>query len=282
VGVGRSTGNAVGADSLRWYRPDPEGRVAGPTLLWLHGGGFFRGSPAQPEAHDVARVLADRGVTVVTVAYRLAPVPGIGHLRRGRAERERFRRPLDDVLAALRRTATESPEGVVIGGASAGACLAAAATLHAIDDGAVPTGAVFAYGFFHATHPRNGDRAHRSRGHRRITHAPWALDVANRNHAGSRQALADRYAFPGGHDLAGFPPTLLVHADRDAMRTSGDRFAAELSAAGADVERHVLPGSAHAFLNRPGSPAFTSGTALIAEWMQRRPRACSVPGVRSG
>jgi acetyl esterase len=62
-----------------------------------------------------------------------------------------------------------------------------------------------------------------------------------------------------------------VNAERDTMRTSGDRFAAELVDAGTDVERHVLPGSAHAFLNRPGLPAFTTGTTLIAEWMRRSP-----------
>ncbi|PZE60339.1 alpha/beta hydrolase [Curtobacterium sp. MCPF17_047] len=265
---------AVGAGSLRWYRPEAEDSSAGPTLLWLHGGGFFRGSPAQPEAHDVARVLADQGVTVVTAAYRLAPFPGTGPLRRrpgGPARQpERFRLPLEDVIAAARAVSAESPEGIVLGGASAGACLAAAAALHAVDDGTPPVGAVFAYGFFHATHPREIDPAHRSRGHRRITHAPWALDVANRNHAGTRRALVHRYAFPGGHDLTGFPPTLVVNAERDTMRTSGDRFAAELAAAGGDVERHVLPGSAHAFLNRPGLPAFATGTALIAEWMRCR------------
>ncbi|GAA1494132.1 alpha/beta hydrolase [Curtobacterium herbarum] len=264
-------GNVVGADSLRWYRPTLEARTPGPALLWLHGGGFFRGTPVQPEAHDVARVLADQGITVVTAAYRLAPFPGTGRLRWGRAERERFRLPLADVVAAARAASEESPDGIVLGGASAGACLAAAATLHALDDGEPPVGAVFAYGFFHATHSRTGDPAHRSRGHRRITHAPWALDVANRNHAGTRQALAHRYAFPGGHDLTGFPPTLVVNAERDTMRASGDRFAAELADAGTDVERHVLPGSAHAFLNRPGLPAFTAGTGLIAEWVRRRP-----------
>ena len=55
------------------------------------------------------------------------------------------------------------------------------------------------------------------------------------------------------------------------MRTSGGRFATELADAGADVERHVLADSAHAFLNRPGLPAFSTGTALIAEWIGCRP-----------
>lgn len=58
---------------VRWYEPWPGSAAApGPTLLWLHGGGFFRGGLDQPEAHDVARSLAARGVRVATVDYRLA------------------------------------------------------------------------------------------------------------------------------------------------------------------------------------------------------------------
>ncbi len=85
----------------------------------------------------------------------------------------------------------------------------------------------------------------------------------NRNYAGTRAALNDRYAFPGGHELDGFPPTLMINAERDAMRASGDRFGAELLSAGADVEQHTLPGTRHAFLNRPRLDTFTR---LLTSW----------------
>jgi len=64
---------------IRWYHPAVEGSetTGVPTLLWAHGGGFFSGGLDQPEAHDVARALAQRGLPVVTVDYRLAPVPGL-------------------------------------------------------------------------------------------------------------------------------------------------------------------------------------------------------------
>jgi acetyl esterase/lipase len=254
--------------TVRWYEPWPgTSAPAGPTLLWLHGGGFFRGGLAQPEAHDVARSLAARGVRVATVDYRLAPPPGLGPAaRRLMPSRGRYPLPLDDVLSAYREVGDRSTEGVMVGGASAGACLAAAATLRTIDDGRPPVGAVFAYGFFHAAHPRVVEAHHRSGGHRGLSHARWALDAMNRNYAGSRGSLADRLAFPGGHVLSGFPRTLVVNAERDNMRASGDLFAAELADAGVDVRHHVLPGTHHAFLNRPRLAAYAHTVSLVAEW----------------
>jgi acetyl esterase len=251
---------------IRWYEPVP-GTPSGPILLWLHGGGFFKGSLNQPEADGVAQSLARQGVAVATVDYRLAPRPGVPWVKsRAGRERGRFPLPLDDVLTAYRDVSARSPHGVILGGASAGACLAAAATLRAMDEGSRPAGTVFAYGFFHAAHPRAQDAQHKSRGHRRITHATWALDAANRNYAGSKEALTNRLAFPGGHDLDQFPRTLVVNAEYDNMRASGDQFAAELAASGADVHHHVLPGTRHAFLNRPGLAAFATTVSLIAAW----------------
>nr|MBP1190909.1 acetyl esterase/lipase [Frigoribacterium sp. PvP032] len=90
--------------------------------------------------------------------------------------------------------------------------------------------------------------------------------MMNRNYAGSRGSLSDRLAFPGGHELAGFPRTLVVNAEHDNMRASGDLFAAELAAAGTDLEHHVLPGTRHAFLNRPALDEFATTISMIAEW----------------
>lgn len=260
----------TGSVPVRWYEPARRGqddRAPGPTLLWLHGGGFFRGSLDIPEAHGVATALAGRGLRVATAGYRLAPPPGLGWARSFAApRRERFPAALDDVAAALEDVLARSPHGVVLGGASAGACLAAAATLRALDEGVRPAGAVFAYGFFHGVHPRARDPRQRSRRHRRVTHAPWALDAMNRGYAGSRRALGDRLAFPGGHYLGLFPRTLVVNAEHDNMRASGDLFASELAASGVDVDHHVLAGTRHAFLNRPDLVEFTTTTTLIADW----------------
>ncbi|UKA48952.1 alpha/beta hydrolase [Arthrobacter sp. FW305-123] len=257
---------------LRWYRPVPAQQLAipRPTLVWVHGGGFFAGGIDQPEAHDVARALANRGVPVVTVDYRLAPIPGLRWaFRRGGRARDRYPLPMEDVLTALRQVGKQSAGGIILGGASAGACLASAAAIRTLEMDLSLRGIVLAYGFFHSLHPRSADIQRRVWDHRRLTHSRWVLNAVNRNYAGSAAALSDRFAFPGGHDLCGFPPTLMINADRDAVRASGDQFAKELLEARVDVEHHVLPESRHAFLNRPRLNDFTTAVDLMATWCLR-------------
>jgi acetyl esterase len=229
----------------------------------LHGGGFFRGGLDQPEAHDVASALTARGLAVVTVDYRLAPLPGLPALARGPRARRRYPVPDDDVVAVLRsvRAGTDGP--VLLGGASAGACLAAAVT-RSLPAEHAPDGVVLAYGFFHARTPRDRSITRRVRGHRRVTHHPALLDVANHNHVVGSPSPGG--AFAGGQDLSAFPPTLMIDAEHDTMRASGDRFAAELRAAGRVLDRHVLPAARHAFLNRPGTADSDAAIEHMATW----------------
>lgn len=250
---------------IRRYRPQAPSTA--PTLVWLHGGGFFRGDLDLPESDAVARALAARGIPVVTVDYRLGPLPGMPWIgRTGPRARRRAPQARDEVVAVLHGLASESPAGLVLGGASAGACLGATAiAAAAVPAGTVLVGAVFAYGFFHARVPRDPAVQRLVRGHRRITHAPVLLDAANRAYAGPRGAGA----FPAPEEFAAFPRTLMVDAERDTMRASGDRFAGELRAAVVDLERHVLPGSRHAFLNRPTSGDFDTAIDLMASWVVR-------------
>lgn len=50
------------------------------------------------------------------------------------------------------------------------------------------------------------------------------------------------------------------------MRASGDLFAAELGAAGTDLQHHVLPGTQHAFLNKPALDEFATTISMIRAW----------------
>ncbi len=94
-----------------------------PALVWAHGGGFVAGDLDMPEADWVARSLAARGVTVVSIDYRLA------------SDGWRYPTPSNDVLAAWTWTLANTadlgidPARVSLGGASAGANLVAGAVL---------------------------------------------------------------------------------------------------------------------------------------------------------
>ena len=251
---------------VRQYAP-PAGSTL-PPIVWVHGGGFFKGDLDLPETHEVARTLAAAGHQVVTVDYRLAT---IGPRRPG-ASSIRYPVPVDDVVAVVRAVQAEYPDGVILGGASAGACLAAGAVLRLAADDAPPLRGVFlAYGFFHAALPeRSREVLARLRGRRKYTHLPALLNLTNRNYAGSTAALNEPFAFPGGHPLHQFPPVLMLDAESDSMRASGGQFARELTDAAVPVEYHVLAGTAHAFLNRPHDPGFAEAIGLIGAWAAGR------------
>lgn len=250
---------------VRRYRPR-ELTPASPTLVWLHGGGFFRGTLTMPEAHRVALAIAAHGIPVVSAGYRLVPPPFIGWARRPGRTVVRYPLPMNDVLDVIKDVSAE-PARCVLGGASAGAALASAAVLARRED--PPIGVVLAYGFFHARNPRSPEIQRLVRGHRVITHSRLALDVMNRNYAGSAEAWDDDGPFAGGRDLHGFPPTLMLDAEHDAMRASAERFARELHDHEVAVERHVRSATKHAFLNQPESAAFTESIDLIVDWIRR-------------
>lgn len=260
---------------VRRYSPPPGSVPQGVTpIIWVHGGAFVFGDLDLPESHEVALALAGAGYTVITVDYRLASIPGPRWPGRASAPSRgvHFPVPCDDVVAVVRATQADFGDGVILGGASAGACLAAAATLRlAEDDGPVVRGIFLAYGLFHASLPRrSAELRGRLRGRRKYTHLPPLLNLVNLNYTRNRAALAHPHAFPGGHPLPGFPAALLIDAESDSMRASGEQFARELETAGRSVEYHVLADS-HAFLNRPHTPAFAEGIRLIIAWAGRLP-----------
>lgn len=259
---------------VRCYSPSIDSApVSTKTIVWIHGGGFFKGNLDQSESHHVALALAAAGFRVITVAYQLATVSKFHWSARGlqRSSAIHYPIPVNEVVAVVQEAQREAPNGVILGGASAGACLSAAAVLRLADDGAdALAGTFFAYGLFHARLPTlSRELRRRIRGLRRFVHTPTALNLMNLHYAGRRSALTEYDAFPGGHPLHGFPPTLMIDADHDSMRASGSQFAQELSAAGIAVDRQVLPGSFHAFLNRQEDPNFATGLNLIIEWARR-------------
>ncbi len=245
-----------------------------PALLWIHGGGFMMGDLDMPEADWTAHEVSARtGGVVVSVDYRLA-VGGVHHPV-----------PLDDCVAAarwLRDSAAElgvDPHRISIGGASAGGNLSVATTLRLRDeDGWQPAALIPIYPVLHPELPAPAPEvaALLDQVPPALRFTPEGTAGMNANYLGGQPA--DGYSFPALADLAGLAPTLLVTAEYDDLRTTGEAFVALLQDAGVDV-RHVQADSMlHAFLNLSASlPPVDDVLDLMARTVAAAPVPQEIP-----
>ena len=251
---------------VRDYHPQVPGNQT--PFLWVHGGGFTSGGLDQKESDAPARSLATGGRMVRTVEYRLAPRATPWKEPDLSTQPGRYPAGLHDVIDVARSLVADTKGPISLGGGSAGANIAAAATLSLRDDGdPLPRAVVLAYGTFHAVLPPDDTIESELRG----PLAKWAFHPSmlrrmNLNYVGDPGLLVPGYAFPGGTDLHGFPPTLVADAVNDRLRRSGHAFADELRAAGTDVHEVVIPAT-HAYLNAPRRQAFTHGMQEISRWL---------------
>jgi acetyl esterase len=77
---------------------------------------------------------------------------------------------------------------------------------------------------------------------------------------------ADGYAFPTLADLRGLCPTLVLNAEYDDLRSSGQAFAAALAAAGVDVRQVMAISMLHGFLNLPATIGPVSAALDLIAW----------------
>jgi acetyl esterase/lipase len=214
------------------------------TLVWAHGGSFVRGDLDRVEPDRIARELAQRRIRVITVDYRLA------------GDGAHFPIPNDDIRAAF-RWAVERFGDVGLAGASAGAAL--------------PTCLVLAVPLLHPFLPPLSTqlKAVVPSIPADLLFAAESVDGIALTYAGSREAMGDPHAFAGLADLHGLPPTLVITAEFDTLRASGELFTADLTTAGVDAHQHRMPGVDHGYLNDPDSNATIVTADLIAEWLGR-------------
>ena len=225
---------------VRWYRPSDlaDDRLA-PALVWVHGGGWQYGDLDMPEADSVAQVVASTlpGV-VVTVDYRLAPT-------------HRHPAALDDVLAVMGAVAGRAadhgidPARIALGGGSAGAHLAALATLELAGTEAAPTALWLAYP---VTDPLGGPYEDR---HPDCPPVLWLGEEGTaqlfRGYVGDG-SVGDELV-PARRDLSPLPPTLVTTAAVDSLRAQALRLVELARAAGAEVTHHDVTGTLHGYLN---------------------------------
>jgi acetyl esterase len=229
---------------VRMYRSPAASREA-PGLLWMHGGAFVSGDLNMPEAHVVSAELASRGAIVVSVDYRLA------------SDTVRYPVPLDDVDAAWVwfAEATDDlgtdPQRLAIGGASAGANLAAAATMRVRDDsGTMPTVMLLAYPVVHFPVPALPDElaAEMRQLPRMLRFTAADIVDITRWYLGRLTDIPTQ-TMPGHGNLEGLPPTRMVLSEYDDLRGSGELFELQLREVGVSVESTVAVGMLHGHLN---------------------------------
>ena len=209
------------------------------------------GSIDDPATDVVARELCARaGAVGVSVDYRLA-VDGVC-----------YPVPHDDVVAALRWTRQHAdqlgidPVRTSVGGDSAGGNLSAGAVLRLRDDDRwTPAALLLVFPTLHPVVPPLSASLLAA-----ATGLPDLLrflpdDVAqmHRNYLGGPETGADGYAMPGLAMLEGLGPTLVVNAEYDDLRASGEAFVASAARAGVDVQQVMAPGMLHGFLLLPTS-----------------------------
>ena len=236
---------------VRLYRPAALPDSA-PVLYWIHGGGMVLGDVEMNDAY-CGRLAGQLNAVIASVEYRLAP-------------EHPYPAPLDDCYAGLSWLAGATdeigvdPTRIAIGGASAGAGLAAGLALLARDRGDVEV--CFQFLVYPMLDDRNATRSSHAITDGRV----WNRDT---NHVGWNAYLSgqagsegiDAYAAPArSDDLSGLPPAYICVGTMDLFVDEDIAYAQALLAADVPAELHVYPGAFH------GSPNSIPNASLSVRW----------------
>ncbi|MCB0831767.1 MAG: alpha/beta hydrolase fold domain-containing protein [Solirubrobacterales bacterium] len=214
-----SYGPAGERNLLDLYLPR-SGEVTGPTLIYLHGGGFKSGSKRR-EGQLALHRLAGKGWVCISANYRLSP----------ESQFPDYPIDLKRVIAWAKDEGVShgvNPDRILLAGSSAGGHIAATAALTANEPLLQPgfeqvdtsvAGAIGLYGYY------------------------GGLEYGS---------LRPRGPLPSSpRDLihAGAPPFLVIHGDRDTVVSFGiaRSFVSRLRDAGVPVAFARLPGAQHTF-----------------------------------
>jgi acetyl esterase/lipase len=226
---------AEGALPATVYRPQG-GSARLPVILYFHGGGWVI---ANREVYDAgARGLAKEAhAIVVSVDYRQAP-------------EHRFPAAWDDALAAYRWLTVKAaslggdPERLGLAGESAGGNLAVATAIAARDAGLRKPLHVLAV--YPVTQTSLNTESYLENAIARPLNramVKWFVDHLIR----SENDLRDPRLSLIDARLNGLPPTTIVNAQLDPLRSDGAKLEAALRKVGAPVERREYDSVAHEF-----------------------------------
>jgi acetyl esterase/lipase len=226
------------AVAVRLFRPRNV-TTPRPALLWIHGGGLIFGSPEQDDRTnlEIARRL---GLTVAAVRYRLAPA----HTAPA---------PVYDACAALEGLAARAeeygidPARIAVGGASAGAGIAAALCQLALDRGVVlPAFQLLVYPMLDDRTVTRTDMD--TRGVR--VWSPGSNRYGWTSYLGVEPGSAevpDYSVAARREDLTGLPPAWIGVGTLDLFYDEDLAYADRLADAGVPVSLDVVSGAFHGF-----------------------------------
>ena len=228
------TRELAGGVPIRLFVP----RSAGvhPLCLWLPGGGWVLDT-LDTSAPALSRVAAEAPCAMAVVRYRLAP-------------EHPFPAPLDDCVEALRRLVAEAaqlgvdPRRIAVGGASAGANLAAALTLVSREAaGPRLRLQVLVYPALLFDSDTESMRSEFPSFDGRDVEWCWSHYLARADDG------ENPLASPLLAELGDLPPALVVTAEHDPLRDEGELYAEKLRQSGVDVEAVRIAGAAHGFFS---------------------------------
>lgn len=241
-------------------------QVPDAALIWVHGGGFLGGGLDMPESNWTALELAAQGIPVLALDYRKV-LNGV-----------HFPAPSDDVLGGW-LWATEHLEArtLHLGGASAGANLAAGVAKRLRDGaGPLPQSLVLVYPNLHPQRTWPDPSPELSAILATLPPDPW---FPPETHADLQAQFlgatpdSDPYAYASNGDVAGQPPVLILNAERDPLRASGEEYGRQLAASGVPVRVEFEPGATHGHLDRPHDPEGRRSLGTISGWITQKASA---------
>ena len=222
----------------RIYKPAnaPAGGKPMPVVVYYHGGGWVI---ADVDTYDAApRAMAKAlNAIVVSVEYRHAP-------------EFKFPAQHDDAFAAYRWTASNAaswggdPTKMALAGESAGGNLAVATAIYARDNNLpMPVHILSVYPIANSDMnlPSRKDAA----GAKPLNTA--MLKWFGYYYSTSMADMQDPRINLVKANLKGLPPTTIVNAQIDPLRSDGETLAAAMRSAGDKVEQRTFPGVTHEF-----------------------------------
>lgn len=226
----------AGTVAARVHHPAAAGPGPLPGVVYLHGGGFVRGSL---DSHDrlCREICVQGGLIVVSVAYRLAP-------------ENPFPAAPNDAAAAFAWVGAHADElgidveSLAIAGDSSGAALAAGIALSSRAHGPQVKAQGLLCPALDAT--MSSASVDRYADGPFLTRAAleWSYDLYIPEAGDRRSSLAAPLLT---QNLAGAPPAVIVSAQVDPVADDARRYGDQLAAAGTDVRRHEYPGMPHSF-----------------------------------